>query len=73
MPEFWLGMMLLIVFSVGVFGLPGLFPVGGISHRASTRPVPPGWLDVLWHLALPCLTLVAHLPRRLRARDARLA
>ena len=31
MPEFWFGMILLTVFSVGVFGFPGIFPVGGLS------------------------------------------
>jgi len=57
MPEFWLGMMLLIVFSVGIFGLPGLFPVGGIVTPGVDTSTPAGWLNVLWHLALPCTTL----------------
>ncbi|MFM7146751.1 MAG: ABC transporter permease, partial [Actinomycetales bacterium] len=57
MPEFWLGMMLLIVFSVGVFGFPGLFPVGGIVTPGVDTSTPAGWLNVLWHLVLPCTTL----------------
>ena len=57
MPEFWLGMMLLIVFSVGAFGIPGMFPVGGISTPGVDTSSPMGWLNVLWHLVLPCTTL----------------
>ncbi len=57
MPEFWLGMMLLIVLGVGAFGLPGFFPVGGISSPGVDTSTPAGWLNVLWHMFLPCLTL----------------
>ncbi len=57
MPEFWLGMMLLIVFSVGAFGIPGMFPVGGISTPGVDTGSPAGWLDVMWHMVLPCTTL----------------
>ena len=57
MPEFWFGMILLIVFSVGVFGLPGIFPVGGLSTPGVDTSSPAGWLDVAWHLALPVTTL----------------
>ena len=41
MPEFWFGMILLIVFSVGVLGMPGSFPSAGCPHRASTPPRSP--------------------------------
>ena len=57
MPEFWLGMMLLIVLGVGAFGLPGFFPVGGISSPGVDTSTPAGWLNVLWHMVLPCTTL----------------
>lgn len=57
MPEFWFGMILLIVFSVGVFGLPGIFPVGGLSTPGVDTSTPAGWLDVAWHLTLPVTTL----------------
>jgi len=57
MPEFWLGMMLLIVFSVGAFGIPGMFPVGGIVTPGVDTSTPAGWLNVLWHMVLPCTTL----------------
>ncbi len=58
MPEFWLGMVLLIVFSVGAFGIPGFFPVGGMSTPGVDTSTPIGWLNVLWHLVLPCSTLI---------------
>jgi peptide/nickel transport system permease protein len=57
MPEFWLGMILLIVFGVGVFGLPGLFPIGGISSPGVDTSSLAGWLDVAWHMVLPVTTL----------------
>jgi peptide/nickel transport system permease protein len=57
MPEFWLGMILLIVFGVGVFGLPGIFPIGGISTPGVDTSSLAGVLDVLWHMVLPVTTL----------------
>jgi peptide/nickel transport system permease protein len=51
-------MMLLIVFGVGAFGIPGFFPVGGISTPGVDTSSPAGWLNVLWHLVLPCTTLL---------------
>ena len=58
-PTFWLGLILLVVFSVGLGPIPALFPAGGMS-----TPGTPGGLsvshilDVTRHLVLPCLTLV---------------
>lgn len=53
MPEWWLGLMFIAVFSVGV----GLFPTGGL-HSVGVDPwSPAGWLDVARHLALPVATL----------------
>ena len=57
MPEFWLGMILLITLSVGVFGLPGIFPTGGVSTPGVDTSTPAGWLNVAWHLFLPVTTL----------------
>lgn len=57
MPEFWLGMILLIVFGVGVLGLPGIFPIGGISSPGVDTSSLAGWLDVAWHMVLPVTTL----------------
>ena len=57
MPEFWLGIMLLIAFGVGVGPLPGLFPTGGLSTPGTDMTSLAGVLDVARHLFLPCLTL----------------
>ncbi|WP_027133337.1 ABC transporter permease [Geminicoccus roseus] len=58
LPAFWLGIMLIILFSVKL----GLFPVAGFGD---------GLLDRLHHMVLPCLTvalaLSAVLTRNLRA------
>jgi ABC-type dipeptide/oligopeptide/nickel transport system permease component len=57
-PTFWLGLILLVLLSVGFGPIPPLFPSGGMS-----TPGTPGGLalshilDVLRHLVLPCLTL----------------
>ena len=56
-PSFWLGLLLIIVFAVGIGPIPGLFPTGGMSSGNTT-----GFahiLDVAHHLVLPVLTLVA--------------
>ena len=57
MPEFWLGILLLIAFGVGVGPLPGLFPTGGLSTPGTDMTSLAGVLDVARHLFLPCLTL----------------
>jgi peptide/nickel transport system permease protein len=57
MPSFWLGMLLLIAFSVGVGPLPGVFPTGGISSPGSDTSSLAGVADVVEHLALPLATL----------------
>jgi len=58
-PQFWLGLILLMVFGVGIGPIPGLFPVQGISSAGVAGGFFPHLLDVLHHLVLPCLTLVA--------------
>ncbi len=57
MPEFWFGMILLTVFSVGVFGFPGIFPVGGLSTPGVDSGSFAGLADTAWHLVLPVFTL----------------
>jgi peptide/nickel transport system permease protein len=57
MPEFWLGILLLILFGVGVGGFPGLFPTGGLSSPNTELASVEGIVDVARHLFLPCLTL----------------
>lgn len=57
-PTFWLGLILLVVFAVGVGPIHGVFPAGGMS----TPDLTGGWLehglDTIKHLFLPVLTLV---------------
>ncbi|MFD9029230.1 ABC transporter permease [Streptomyces parvulus] len=56
-PSFWLGLLLIIVLSVGVDPIPGLFPTGGMESGGEE-----GFahvLDVAHHLVLPVVTLVA--------------
>ena len=53
MPDFWLGMLLLIAFAVGL----GWFPVGGIVDPASTATGLAKLADQAQHMFLPALTL----------------
>lgn len=57
MPEFWLGMMLLILFSTGIGFFPGIFPSGGTLTPGVDQWSVEGILDQAWHLTLPALTL----------------
>jgi peptide/nickel transport system permease protein len=53
LPSWWLGMIMIMIFSYGV----PIFPSGGLH----SNPVPQGFgsfLDLMWHLSLPLLTLV---------------
>ena len=57
MPEWWLGIVLLAVFAVGLGPFPGVFPTGGL-HSADVDPSSfVGVLDTAWHLTLPVITL----------------
>ncbi|MFI9588125.1 ABC transporter permease [Streptomyces sp. NPDC052236] len=56
-PSFWLGLLLIITFSVGIGPIPGLFPTGGMESGDET-----GFAyitDVAHHMVLPVVTLVA--------------
>lgn len=57
MPEFWLGMLLLIAFSAGVGFLPGVFPSGGMSSVGGDPSFLGQTTDLLAHLTLPVTTL----------------
>jgi peptide/nickel transport system permease protein len=57
MPTFWVGLILIVVFSSGRAFIPGLFPTGAMSTPGVT-----GWEripDTIHHLVLPVVTLVA--------------
>ncbi|MBW8804573.1 MAG: ABC transporter permease [Catenulisporales bacterium] len=58
MPTFWLGLILIVVFSVGVGPIPGMFPTGGMSSPDVHGLLPSFW-DHVRHLVLPCVTLIA--------------
>jgi peptide/nickel transport system permease protein len=59
MPTFWLGIILLVLFSTGFGPIPALFPAGGMSTPGTAGGLTPAHiLDVARHLVLPCLTLV---------------
>jgi peptide/nickel transport system permease protein len=57
MPEWWLGLLLIAAFAVGIGPLPGLFPTGGLHSVDADPGTLSGVLDTAWHLALPVLTL----------------
>ena len=57
MPEWWLGLILIAVFSVGMGPLPGLFPTGGLHSIDADPGSWSGMLDTVWHLTLPVTTL----------------
>ena len=58
-PTFWFGLIVLMVFGVGVGPIPGLFPVGGINSPDTPPELPAQVLDVARHLVLPASTMVA--------------
>jgi peptide/nickel transport system permease protein len=57
MPEWWLGLLLLAVFAVGVGPIPGLFPTGGLISPGLDPSSVQGVLDMAWHLVLPVITV----------------
>jgi peptide/nickel transport system permease protein len=58
-PQFWLGLILLMVFGVGVGPIPGVFPVEGMTDPDTPPGFWPQALDTAHHLVLPCVTLIA--------------
>jgi peptide/nickel transport system permease protein len=57
MPEWWLGLLLIAVFAVGLGPVTGVFPTGGL-HSVDSEPGTVGYVaDTALHLALPVLTL----------------
>ncbi|MEZ5191528.1 MAG: ABC transporter permease [Nocardioides sp.] len=57
MPEWWLGLVFIAVFSVGLGPFPGLFPTGGLHSTDVGSGFLAGTLDTSWHLVLPVTTL----------------
>ncbi|MFN2489912.1 MAG: ABC transporter permease [Actinomycetota bacterium] len=56
MPEFWLGILLLIAFAAGSGPFPSLFPTGGIESPGGLTGAA-HYADVFNHMFLPALTL----------------
>lgn len=57
MPEWWLGLLLIAVFAVGLGPVTGIFPTGGL-HSVDSEPGTVGYLgDTVLHLVLPVVTL----------------
>ena len=52
-PVFWIGLMLLVLFSVKL----GILPLGGMQTIGADFGLFEAALDVLWHLTLPMVTL----------------
>ncbi|MGH3498464.1 MAG: ABC transporter permease [Nocardioidaceae bacterium] len=57
MPEWWLGLLLLAVFAVGIGPIPGMFPTGGLIDPNIAMWSPEGIINMAWHLTLPVVTL----------------
>jgi peptide/nickel transport system permease protein len=57
MPEWWLGLLLIVTFSVGIGPIPGIFPTGGLNSIDADPGTLSGMLDTAWHLTLPVITL----------------
>ncbi len=57
-PTFWLGLILLVLFSVGIGPVSGILPAGGMSTPGYSGGELGRLLDTGQHLVLPCLTLV---------------
>jgi peptide/nickel transport system permease protein len=57
MPEWWLGLLLIATFAVGVGPIPGFFPTGGLHSIDADPSSIAGWLDTARHLTLPVITL----------------
>ena len=58
-PQFWLAIILILLFAQGIGPIPGMFPVQGIFSGDVSPGFFPHLTDLLHHLVLPCLTLIA--------------
>lgn len=58
LPTFWLGIILIVVFGVGIGPIPGVFPAGGMN-TPGVHGLVPVTLDELHHVVLPAITLIA--------------
>jgi len=62
MPEFWFGLIMIMLFAVGIGPFPAIFPTGGYSTTGADYTGLAHAIDVLNHMALPFFVLtVAYL------------
>jgi peptide/nickel transport system permease protein len=57
MPEWWLGLILFFLFAGGGFGMPRLFPIGGLIDPGMDPTSLEGIINQAYHLVLPVVTL----------------
>jgi peptide/nickel transport system permease protein len=57
MPEWWLGLILFLLFATGIGVMPRLFPIGRLISTGLDPWSVQGILDMAWHLVLPVVTL----------------
>lgn len=57
MPEWWLGLILFMLFATGIWFMPRLFPIGRLISTGVDPLSLNGILDMAWHLVLPVVTL----------------
>ena len=57
MPEFWLGLILILLFAQGFGPIPGIFPTSGLITPGVNAASVQGVVDVIEHLTLPVITL----------------
>jgi peptide/nickel transport system permease protein len=57
MPEWWLGLILFSLFATGLWGVPRMFPIGGLISPGLDPWSFEGVVDQAWHLVLPVITL----------------
>ncbi|ANO05589.1 ABC transporter permease [Mycobacteroides immunogenum] len=57
MPEWWLGLLLFMVFAAGIGPITGIFPIGGLHSQGLDWWSFNGLVDSIWHLVLPVTTL----------------
>lgn len=57
MPEWFLGLLLIAALAVGIGGVDGIFPTGGLNSIDAGPGLLDRTLDTAWHLVLPVTTL----------------
>ncbi len=56
-PEFWLGLLLILLFSTGIGPFPGIFPSGGFKDSGIDAMSLEGVVNIAYHTVLPATAL----------------